>query len=395
LEPPLVSPLVSIVTPSYNQGRFIRATIESVLSQDYPHIEYIVMDGGSTDGTAAIVAEYAGKLAWISERDRGQAHAINKGFQSASGEIVAWLNSDDVLLPGAVRRAVEAFRRNPGVSAIYGEGWCMNREGRTTRRFPATEPFNLWKLVHLSDYVLQQSTFFRREAIERIGWLDENLDYTLDWDLLIRLGKRYGLRYVSEDFGVLREYPEAKSYSGGKRRVEEIRRVLERHSGLKRAPGYWTYGLDEYQRLWRDRLARLPRPLRIPARLLDWCFYIPTAVAIMLILRHSQGLYPDRWASDRLKWMLPELCTTVTIRGTIPDHPRLRGQELTVTAGGQELGTWRVGPGDFEVSFSRPGDRQPVFSFEIRANRYKRPRLGTELSLRRMAFILNSVDWQI
>ena len=206
-------PLVSIVTPSYNQGHFIRATIESVLSQDYPNIEYIVMDGSSTDDTAAIVAEYAGKLTWISEKDRGQAHAINKGFQSASGEIVAWLNSDDVLLPGAVRRAVEAFQRSPGVSAIYGEGYCMNREGRFTRRFPATEPFNLWKLVHLSDYILQQLTFFRREPLERIGWLDENLHYTLDWDLLIRLGKRFGLLYVGEDFGALREYPEAKSFS--------------------------------------------------------------------------------------------------------------------------------------------------------------------------------------
>lgn len=387
-------PLVSIVTPSYNQGHFIRATIESVLSQDYPNIEYIVMDGGSADHTAAIVTGYAGKLTWISEKDRGQAHAINKGFQSASGEIVAWLNADDVLLPGAVRRAAEAFQRSPGVSAIYGEGYCMNREGSFTRRFPATEPFNLWKLVHLSDYILQQSTFFRRDALEQIGWLDEDLNYTLDWDLLIRLGKRFGLQYVAEDFGALREYPEAKSFSGGKQRVEEIRRVLERHSGLRRAPGYWTYGLDTYQALWRGRLARLPELLRIPARLLDWCFYFPTAAAIMLILRHSQGVYSDRWASDRVKWMLPERCTTVTIRGSVPDHPLLRGQELTVTTGGQELGRWRIGPGDFEVSFNRPGDSQPVFSFEMRANRYERPRFGTELSLRRMAFILNSVDWQ-
>src|SRR5579864_7213135 len=99
-------PLVTIVTPSYNQGRFIRATIESVLSQDYPSIEYIIMDGGSTDETAAVVGEYKGRLTFISEHDRGQSHAINKGFRMARGEIVSWLNSDDIILPGAVSHAV-------------------------------------------------------------------------------------------------------------------------------------------------------------------------------------------------------------------------------------------------------------------------------------------------
>ena len=106
---PSPKPTVTIVTPSYNQGEFIRATIESVLAQDYPRLEYIVMDGGSSDQTSAIAAEYASRLTWISEKDRGQAHAINKGFGRAKGDIVAWLNSDDILLPGAVTRAVNAF----------------------------------------------------------------------------------------------------------------------------------------------------------------------------------------------------------------------------------------------------------------------------------------------
>src|SRR3989475_2629391 len=104
-------PLFSVVTPSYNQGRFIRATIESVLTQDYPYLEYIIMDGGSTDETASLVKEYAGRLTWISEPDRGQSHAINKGFRMAQGEIVAWLNSDDIILPGAVSHAVRTFER--------------------------------------------------------------------------------------------------------------------------------------------------------------------------------------------------------------------------------------------------------------------------------------------
>lgn len=388
-------PLVTLVTPSYNQGDFIRATIESVLGQDYPHIEYIVMDGGSTDQTAAIVAEYSGRLTWISEKDRGQAHAINKGFQKARGEIVAWLNSDDILLPGAVARAVQAFERAPRAGAIYGEGHLMDREGRFTGRFPATEPFNLWKLVYLSDYVLQQSTFFRRAAVEKVGWLDENLHYAMDWDLLIRLGKRFGLHYVPDYLGALREYPEAKTFSGGSRRVEEIRSVLERHTGLRRAPGFWIYALDTYQRFCKDRLEnRSPRWLRIPAVLLSLFVYVTTGTAIMLILRHAQGLYGDGWASDRLKWMLPEGSGDVIVRGTVPDDSKLAGSVLSAIAAGQKLGSWPVGPGDFEVRFRAP-DRASLFLFELHSSRYRRPALRSEPSWRRMAFVLKSIQWAV
>src|SRR6266568_1020601 len=150
-------PLVTIVTPSYNQGHFIRATIESVLSQDYPHVEYIIMDGGSTDETAAVVKDYASRVTFISEKDRGQSHAINKGFQMARGTVLAWLNSDDLYLPGAIRNAVDAFQRNPSAGAVYGEGYLIDRSGQSSCRFPHSEAFNLWKLVHLSDYILQQT----------------------------------------------------------------------------------------------------------------------------------------------------------------------------------------------------------------------------------------------
>lgn len=388
-------PTVTIVTPSYNQGEFIRATIDSVLAQDYPCLEYIVMDGGSTDQTAAIAAEYSGRLTFISEKDRGQAHAINKGFSMARGEIVAWLNSDDILLPGAVSRAVNAFASAPpGVGAIYGEGYLMDREGRITGRFPATEPFNLWKLVYLSDYVLQQSAFFRRAAVEEIGSLDETLHYALDWDLLIRLGKRFGLYYVPEYLGVLREYAEAKSFAGGQRRIGEIRRMLERHTGLKRAPGYWTYGLESRQDEWKARLEqRSPRWLRAPATLASFFLYVTTAAAIMLILRHAQGLYIDRWASDRLRWMLPEGAGAIVVRGSVPEHPRLAGQVLVIQSGGREIGRYAVGPGEFMLRFECPaGARQP-FSFEIRASRYERPPFGSEFGFRRMAWILEAIEW--
>jgi glycosyltransferase involved in cell wall biosynthesis len=389
---PSSHPLVTIVTPSYNQGGFIRSTIESVLAQDYPEIEYIVMDGGSTDQTASVVAGYAGRLTWISEKDRGQAHAINKGFQLARGEIVAWVNSDDLLLPAAVTRAVAALEAAPSVGAIYGDGLLMNREGEITGPFRATEPFNLWKLVHLSDYVLQQSTFFRRAAIEDIGWLDESLVYTMDWDLLIRLGKRFGLCYVPGDFGVLREYPDAKSFSGGFRRIKEIGQMLERHTGLKRAPGFWSYGLDTCLWLFLNRHEPVPRWLALPAKLLKSgaSFVIEFPLAW---LRDRQGIFPDRWASDRLLWMLPCGPRDVVIRGIVPDHPRLSGQTLTVVAPDGALGVWDVGPGAFEISFRTPARSGPL-SIEIRAARYRRPEFFRRpVSFRRMAFILESVDF--
>ena len=150
-------PLVSIITPSYNQGRFIRATIQSVLAQDYPELEYIVMDGGSADETRSVVKDYASRLTFVSEKDRGQSHAINKGFRLARGSILFWLNSDDVILPGAVRSAVDEFARSPATGAVYGQGYLMDKEGAVTSPFSATGPFNLWKLVYLSDYILQQT----------------------------------------------------------------------------------------------------------------------------------------------------------------------------------------------------------------------------------------------
>ncbi len=232
----MTAPLVTIVTPSLNQGVFIRATIESVLSQDYPHIEYLVMDGGSTDNTSGIAAEYSSRLKYVSEKDRGQSHAINKGFTAARGEVVAWLNSDDVLLPGAVGKAVAALGRAGKAGAIYGEGYRIDRNGANQGRFPATVPFNLWKLVYLSDYILQQSTFFRKSAVDAVGGLDEQLHYAMDWDLLIRLGKRFGLYYEPEYLGAIREYAEAKSFAGGARRIDEIQRVLKRHTGLEKRP---------------------------------------------------------------------------------------------------------------------------------------------------------------
>lgn len=342
----LSQPLVTIVTPSYNQGHFIRATIESVLSQGYPNVEYLIMDGGSTDATAAVAAEYSSRLTFVSEKDRGQTHAINKGFQRANGSIVAWLNSDDVYLPDAIAHGVAGLAAHPEVGAIYGEGFQIDYDGNVRQQFPFTEPFNLWKLTFVLDYVLQQSVFFRRSCVEGVGWADEALHFGMDWDLLIRLAKRYGLAYVPEKFGCIREYEAAKSFAGGQRRFQELAALLSRHTGRRCPPGWWFYGLDTYDKIWAERIRKV-----VPGSLGEYLatrFIHLCRAGIDEVYRHSQGLYADQWAGTRLHWMLPEYARAAVIRGTLPGWARpLEDQEFCIRVNGK-LAVRKVVPlGDF------------------------------------------------
>ena len=253
--------IVTIVTPSYNQGQFIRTTIESVLSQDYPNVEYIVMDGGSTDQTASIVSEYASRLTFVSERDSGQSQAINKGFRRGSGAILAWLNSDDVYLPGAISTAVRALSTHPGAGMVYGEGYTIDREGKIQGRFPHSRPFDLWRLTYLSDYILQQSSYFRREALDQVGYLDEQLHYGMDWDIFVRIGMRYPVQYIPEYLGCIREHDDTKSSRGSVTRARELHALLRKHTGMRIPPGSIVYGGETVlRRLWRTWLERHTPP---------------------------------------------------------------------------------------------------------------------------------------
>jgi glycosyltransferase involved in cell wall biosynthesis len=359
-------PLVTIVTPSFNQGRFIRQTIESVLGQDYPNIEYIIMDGGSTDETASIAAEYAGRLTFISEKDRGQSHAINKGFRMARGEVVSWLNSDDIILPGAVAHAVGAFERDPTLGAVYGEGYLIDYDGAVTSRFPATEPFNLWKLVYLSDYILQQTVYFRRSILDDVGFLDETLHWGLDWDFLIRIGKRYWIAYIPEYMGSLREYDAAKTFSGGRRRFRELAAIMRTHGHMRFPPGYVTYGLDTYQRIlgrylpfasWRNALSRTAHRM------------------ISRVLNESQGVYSDGWAAGRVKWMFPAGRGRARLQGMLPAFPQLADQSLEVTCNGSLVAHRSLAFGDFAIEFDYqgPDDRSPS-TIEVKASKTLVPR---------------------
>lgn len=390
------NPLVSVVTPSYNQGKFIRATIESVLSQDYPHLEYIVMDGGSTDETASVVKDYASRLTFISERDRGQSHAINKGFRMARGTILSWLNSDDLYLPGAVQAAVGGFNGNSEAGAVYGEGYLIDSDGNITGRFPYTEPLNLWKLVHLSDYILQQTVYFRRDVLDQVGYLDEELHYTMDWDILIRIASRYALEYIPEYMGCLREYAEAKTSAGGERRVRELRELLRRHTGRRVPPGYIVYGLDTYQRLWCERIETSLTPALQPvAYRMQSLLRFAAGAIIGRTVCHSQGLYSDSWASNRLRYMLPPGFGTLIVDGVLPPWRDLQGQALRVHANGRYLAEIPIEQGDFRLWVDVPEDFQNrMLDLTIEARRCVTvPRFRLNRDRRKLAFQLKGVRW--
>ncbi len=186
-------PLVTVVTPCYNAARFISETIESVRDQDYPRIEHIIFDGGSTDGTLDILARYA-HLDWTSEPDRGQSHALNKGFKKARGEIIGWLNADDAYQPGAIRSVVYALCENLDVDLIYGDLQIIDQDGGLgiVRR---AQPFN-YETFFAASYIPQPTVFMRRKVIEILGGVDERLHYVMDREFWLRAGLCFNLRYL-------------------------------------------------------------------------------------------------------------------------------------------------------------------------------------------------------
>jgi glycosyltransferase involved in cell wall biosynthesis len=367
------------------------------LSQDYPRIEYIIMDGGSTDETAAVVREYAGRLEWYSEKDRGQSHAINKGFRMARGEVVSWLNSDDVILPGAISHAVRAFEQNPRLGAVYGEGYQIDINGNVKGRFPATEPFNLWKLVYLYDYILQQTTYFRRTIFEEIGYLDEDLHWGMDWDLFIRIAKRYPIEYIPVYMGCIREYAAAKSFAGGAKRFRELVRIMRRHSDRRYPPGYVTYGLETYSSMaceWIEKMT--PKSMEYLSRQIRWVVRAVSDQIIIRTLRSAQGLYSDGWAGPKMRYMLGPGSGTVLMRGSLPDLGQvLRHQVLHISCSGFEIARVRLPAGEFEFRFAVPGSlRDRPAHFIVRASRWIIPKLwGLSNDFRRLSYTLRVFEW--
>src|SRR5581483_4346971 len=203
-------PLVTIVTPSYNQAPYLEETIQSVLSQDYPRLEYIIIDGGSTDGSVNIIKKYESRLAyWVSEPDAGQSDAMNKGWRRAHGAIVAFLNSDDTYTPGAIRICAEYLYQHPHVGMTHGECHWIDASGRPIGLIQAT-PFTLGDLL-LQCRIAQPSTFIRKAVLDDVGLLDPNMQWLMDYELWVRIALKYPIACVPGIFANFRIHPTSKT----------------------------------------------------------------------------------------------------------------------------------------------------------------------------------------
>jgi glycosyltransferase involved in cell wall biosynthesis len=232
--PPHSDSLVSIVIPSFNQGEFLEASLQSVLQQDYPAIELFVMDGGSSDNSIDIIRRYSNSITlWVSEKDRGQSHAINKGFKLAKGKYINWLCSDDILLPGAIRSMVNFLEANPLCDAVFGNALIINSRGETIaerREIPFDHLITLYAL----NYSIQPSALFKRSLLEAHGYVREDLHFTMDHELWLRFytcGARFG--YLNRTLSGYRYHTLSKGTMASQTLYRETRRQLRHEYGYR------------------------------------------------------------------------------------------------------------------------------------------------------------------
>ncbi|HUZ81501.1 MAG TPA: glycosyltransferase family 2 protein [Gaiellaceae bacterium] len=278
-------PLVSVVTPSLNQGRFIEQAIASVLEQDYPRVEHVVVDGGSTDETLEILRAH-GHLRWVSEPDAGQASAINKGFRMVEGSIYGWLNADDYYLPGAISAAVEVLRTTD-CAFVHG-GWLqVNEEGAVLRQVRVV-PFDYHLELDHRNAVCQPGSFFTSDAYWAVGGVDESYQFAMDYELWLKLGARFSVGHVDRAQAAYRYHSESKSTAQYAAFGPETLRASRSHGGRFLSPMYldsylphehpalnriylaarllragemrdlWQRFLERQRRVWRARLHRRP-----------------------------------------------------------------------------------------------------------------------------------------
>jgi len=274
----MIYPKISIITPSFNQEVFLEKCIQSVLDQGYPHVEYFIIDGCSTDNSIDVIKKYQKDLAyWCSEPDDGQSDAINKGFRKATGDLVAWLNSDDFYLPGALFKVAKAYMDNPFASFYFGNGNRVTEDGSKKSEFyPAgTVCFDLKSFIFGLNYILQPATFINRKFLDQISlvknqsspeeakinaksYIDSNLHWGMDTDLWIRLAQKAQPLPLIDCLAASREYGETKTSVGSFKRIEELRQIAERYSGQPYTPGVLLYFLDTLHRFVGESSSSFP-----------------------------------------------------------------------------------------------------------------------------------------
>ena len=362
-------PWVSIVTPSYNQGRFLKRTIDSVLRQSYPNIQYVVIDGGSTDESIEVLRSYRDRFCWVSEPDRGQTNAINKGLARAKGEILAYLNSDDILAPRAIERVVQYLQKNPECDMVYGEADYIDEQDRIIGSYK-TADYSFNRLIE-DCMVCQPAAFWRKRMMEKVGPFDEQLNFAMDYDYWLRIAKAGGeIRFLREKLACSRLYSETKTLSARPKIFQEIFEICRRHTGdvhQSYYQGYWHHRIYEED----NRASRLLRRYHVSYTMLAWFHHkwnhrdryglawVASALAKKVaqrvaaagvrakgfVKRFSQpaplrrngsvkGFWPDNWLEPRLT-IMPRLRASgevLHIAGVAPID-----QIMTIVAGNREI----------------------------------------------------------
>ena len=258
------SPLVSVITPSFNQARYLEATIRSVIGQDYPRIEYIIVDGGSTDGSVDVIKKYQDKLSWwVSEKDKGQTDAINKGFNRAKGEILAWINSDDTYNPGAMGEAVKYLVNHPEVALVYADCNFIDEEDRIIGKFNSAQT-DIRRLRRGYVHIPQQTMFFRAKYWKELGPLDPSFYFAMDYDLWTRIAAHAPFKYLAgKTWANFRLHTSGKTIAADDRCWPEMLRVHYRDNGSFFSVIVAKYYLRKIiGPLWKWRIKRTSKQVR-------------------------------------------------------------------------------------------------------------------------------------
>jgi glycosyltransferase involved in cell wall biosynthesis len=295
---------ISVVTPSYNQGRFIDRTIRSVLEQGVPSLEYVVFDGGSTDDTLDVLRTYDGRVRWSSAPDKGQSDAVNKGIRATHGDIVGWLNSDDIYYPGALSEVLQYFDEHPDVDVVYGMSNHIDAQDAVIEPYP-TEPWNFERLKETC-FISQPATFFRRSAVERWGVIDQRLQYCMDYEFWLRLGLAgANFAYLPRLLAATRIHEATKTNASRLKCHREINQMMAKKFGA--VPDRWIFNFAhaaiEDRGFTRDRQITF----------------------ILMLLLHSYT------ASLRFNWHVSRGVLTIT-KGWFLDVVRLTARKARLVA---------------------------------------------------------------
>ncbi len=237
---------ISVIVPSFNQAAYLPATLDSLAAQNYPDLEVLIHDGGSTDGSVDILRSHPAHFRWVSELDGGQADAINRGLQAATGDVLAYLNSDDIYYPGALGRVAAYFSAHPDCLVLYGDAHHLHADGSIMEDY-YTEPWNYCRLQEVC-FLCQPAVFWRREVIERCGLLDDTLHFALDYDYWLRVGKLTDFHHLSGQFlAGSRLHADTKTLGQRVRAHREILQVVLRHGAPPAAVKRWLQHLAHYE----------------------------------------------------------------------------------------------------------------------------------------------------